>query len=135
VLFDFGYFREQMCTVACPYARLQSVLLDKSSLVVGYDFKRGEPRGNGRHTGGDCIDCKACVVTCPTGIDIRDGLQLECVACTQCIDACDSVMTKLHKPTGLIRYGSQTWFETHTPSRLLRPRVLAYPVLLVALIG
>lgn len=135
VLFDFGYFREQMCTVVCPYARLQSVLLDKSSLVVGYDSKRGEPRGNGRHAGGDCIDCKACVITCPTGIDIRDGLQLECVACTQCIDACDSVMTKLHKPKGLIRYASQTWFETYAPSRLLRPRVIAYPLLLVALLG
>ncbi len=134
VLFDFGYFREQMCTVACPYARLQSVLLDKSSLIVGYDAKRGEPRGNGRSSGGDCIDCKACVITCPTGIDIRDGLQLECVACTQCIDACDSVMTKLNKPTGLIRYANQTWFENYKRSKFLRPRVLVYPVLLVGLL-
>lgn len=134
VLFDFGYFREQMCTVVCPYARLQSVLLDKSSLVVGYDQKRGEPRGNGRGTGGDCIDCKACVITCPTGIDIRDGLQLECIGCTQCIDACDSVMSKLHKPTGLIRYATQTWFETYAPPKLLRPRVVIYPILLVGLV-
>jgi cytochrome c oxidase accessory protein FixG len=135
VLFDFGYFREQMCTVVCPYARLQSVLLDKSSLVVGYDVKRGEPRGNGRNTGGDCIDCKACVITCPTGIDIRDGLQLECVGCTQCIDACDSVMTKLDKPKGLIRYANQTWFETYADSKLLRPRVIVYPLVLAALLG
>ncbi len=135
VFFDFAYFREQMCTVVCPYARLQSVLLDERSLTVGYDKKRGEPRGNGRNTGGDCIDCKACVITCPTGIDIRDGVQLECVACTQCIDACDSVMTKLKKPIGLIRYASESWFETHQKSKLLRPRVVIYPILLVGLLA
>jgi cytochrome c oxidase accessory protein FixG len=135
VLFDFGYFREQMCTVVCPYARLQSVLLDKSSLIVGYDQRRGEPRGNGRNAGGDCIDCKACVITCPTGIDIRDGLQLECIGCTQCVDACDSVMTKLNKPTGLIRYANQTWFESYARSKILRPRVIVYPVLLAGLIA
>lgn len=135
VLFDFAYFREQMCTVVCPYARLQSVLLDKSSLIVGYDHQRGEPRGSGRHVGGDCIDCKACVIACPTGIDIRDGLQLECVSCTQCVDACDSVMTKLHKPTGLVRYASQGWFGTHVRPKLLRPRVVIYPLLLVGLLG
>lgn len=135
VLFDFTYFREQMCTVVCPYARLQSVLLDKSSMIVGYDKKRGEPRGSGRNSGGDCIDCKACVIACPTGIDIRDGLQLECVACTQCIDACDSVMTKLKKPTGLVRYASEGWFKTQEKVRVIRPRVLIYPVILVGLLS
>lgn len=135
VMFDFAYFREQMCTVVCPYARLQSVLLDKSSTIVGYDHLRGEPRGGGRSSAGDCIDCKACVVACPTGIDIRDGLQLECVACTQCVDACDSVMTKLSKPKGLIRYASEGWFETHVKPKLLRGRVIVYPLVLLALVA
>ena len=109
VFFDFAYFREQMCTVVCPYARIQSVLLDKSSLIVGYDRPRGEPRAKGKPLAGrgDCIDCNACVVACPTGIDIRDGLQLECIACAQCADACDTIMLKVKKPVGLIRYGSQ----------------------------
>ncbi len=135
VFFDFAYFREQMCTIICPYARLQSVLLDKSSLVVGYDKRRGEPRGKGRNTGGDCIDCKACVVACPTGIDIRNGLQLECIACTQCVDACDTVMDKLKKPRGLIRYASDGFFRTGERAKLLRPRVLIYPVFLVVLVS
>jgi cytochrome c oxidase accessory protein FixG len=134
VFFDFAYFREQMCTVICPYARLQSALLDRRSLIVGYDHRRGEPRGGGRKKGGDCIDCKACVIACPTGIDIRDGLQLECISCTQCIDACDSVMRKLDKPTGLVRYASSHWFASGAgPSRWLRPRVMVYAILLVAL--
>src|SRR5690242_3744534 len=126
-----------MCTVACPYARLQSVLLDRSSLVVGYDRLRGEPRGKGKPQPGrgDCIDCNACVVACPTGIDIRDGLQLECIACAQCADACDGIMTKIKKPLGLIRYGSQIALETHEKSRILRPRVVVYPVLLAVLLG
>lgn len=137
VYLDFGWFREQMCTVACPYARLQSVLLDRSSLVVGYDRLRGEPRGKGKPQPGrgDCIDCNACVVACPTGIDIRDGLQLECIACAQCADACDGIMTKIKKPLGLIRYGSQIALETHEKSRILRPRVVVYPVLLAVLLG
>lgn len=135
VFFDFAYFREQMCTVICPYARLQSALLDRRSLIVGYDHRRGEPRGGGRGKGGDCIDCKACVVTCPTGIDIRDGLQLECISCTQCIDACNSVMKKIDKPSGLIRYASPRWFETGTAGAWLRPRVVAYGVVLLALLG
>jgi len=136
VFFDFAYFREQMCTVVCPYARLQSVLLDKQSLIVGYDAKRGEPRGKGRATGGDCIDCKACVVACPTGIDIRNGLQLECIACTQCIDACDSVMAKVNKPPGLIRYASEQFFRKGTVSdSKFRPRLLVYPILLIALVS
>lgn len=137
VFADFAWFREQMCTVACPYARLQSVLLDRRSLVVGYDRLRGEPRGKGKPQPGrgDCIDCNACVVACPTGIDIRDGLQLECVACAQCADACDGIMAKIKKPLGLIRYGSQATLETHEKSRILRPRLAVYSALLAVLLG
>lgn len=137
VFFDFAVFREQMCTVACPYARIQSVLLDRSSLIVGYDRLRGEPRGKGKITPGrgDCIDCNACVAACPTGIDIRDGLQLECIACAQCADACDTIMPKIGKPLGLIRYGSQKTLEMHEQSRILRPRVLIYAVLFTGLLA
>jgi cytochrome c oxidase accessory protein FixG len=137
VFFDFAYFREQMCTVACPYARLQSVLLDKHSLIVGYDTVRGEPRAKGKPGPGrgDCIDCGACVAACPTGIDIRDGLQLECIACAQCADACDGIMDKVRKPRGLIRYGSQVGLATTSASRIIRPRVLAYAALLVLLVS
>ncbi len=132
---DFGFFREQMCTVACPYARLQSVLLDSKSLVVGYDQRRGEPRGRGEASG-DCVDCGACVTTCPTGIDIRDGLQLECVGCAQCIDACDSVMRKFDRPLGLIRYASQRSLgEVKGSLSPHRPRLLVYPLLLAAILG
>jgi cytochrome c oxidase accessory protein FixG len=137
VFFDFAYFREQMCTVICPYARLQSVLLDPKSLLIGYDAPRGEPRSKGKPKEpghGDCIDCQACVVTCPTGIDIRQGLQLECIACGQCADACDSIMDRIHKPRGLIRYSSQEALASRKPTRLLRPRVAIYAVLLVALV-
>ncbi|MCA9632941.1 MAG: cytochrome c oxidase accessory protein CcoG [Myxococcales bacterium] len=134
VFFDFGYFREQMCTVACPYARFQSVLLDKDSLVVGYDEKRGEPRGKKGKTTGDCVDCGACVVTCPTGIDIRNGLQLECIACAQCVDACDTVMDKLERPRGLIRYASQRTLGGEA-KKLLRPRAFAYPLVMTLLVG
>jgi cytochrome c oxidase accessory protein FixG len=130
---DFAYFREQMCTVVCPYARIQSVLLDKQSLVIGYDGRRGEPRGKKGSTTGDCVDCGACVVACPTGIDIRSGLQLECIGCAQCIDACDPVMDKLERPRGLIRYTSQNALERRGPKGLLRPRVIVYPALLVVL--
>lgn len=135
VFADFSYFREQMCTVACPYARLQSALLDPNSLVIGYDARRGEPRGHGKdRTGlGDCVDCGACTATCPTGIDIRDGLQLECIACAQCVDACDRIMTRLGKPTGLVRYASQGWFKSGQATRLIRPRTLAYFAVLTAL--
>src|SRR4051812_12971511 len=137
VFFDFGFFREQMCTVICPYARIQSVLIDKSSLIIGYDKLRGEPRAKGkpRSDRGDCIDCNACVAACPTGIDIREGLQLECIACAQCADACDGIMAKIKKPRGLIRYGAQTTLETQRPTRILRPRVVIYPVLLAVLLG
>ncbi len=110
-LLDFGWFREQFCIIACPYGRMQSVMMDENSLVVSYDVKRGEPRREPgvieRSLEGDCINCYNCVKVCPTGIDIRRGTQLECVACTQCIDACDDIMTKVGKPTGLIRYSSE----------------------------
>ncbi|MBE2279948.1 MAG: cytochrome c oxidase accessory protein CcoG, partial [Ignavibacteriaceae bacterium] len=108
--FVFWWFREQACVIVCPYGRLQGVLLDQNSLVVAYDFIRGEPRGkinrNEIRTNGDCIDCKLCVDVCPTGIDIRNGIQLECVNCTACMDACDYVMNKIKKPEGLIRIDS-----------------------------
>ena len=127
---NFGLFREQFCVVMCPYGRLQSVLLDDDSLVVGYDVGRGEPRGKPGKTTGDCVDCKRCVAVCPTGIDIRDGLQLDCVACTACIDACDEVMDKLDRPRGLIRYDSTNGLAGRA-RRIVRPRVLAYSGLLV----
>lgn len=106
----YAFFREQACTVVCPYGRLQSVLLDKNSMIVAYDYRRGEPRGVKQSTTGalgDCVDCFQCVRVCPTGIDIRNGVQMECVGCTACIDACDAVMAKTHKPLGLIRYASE----------------------------
>jgi cytochrome c oxidase accessory protein FixG len=129
ILLDFGYFREQVCLVACPYGRWQSALLDKQSLIVAYDVNRGEPRGKGKARDGlgDCIDCNACVATCPTGIDIRQGLQMECIHCTQCMDACDAIMTKVGKPTGLVRYSSQAALAGQPP-RLLRPRTVLYPL-------
>lgn len=116
----FAFFREQACTVVCPYGRLQGVLLDKNSMVVAYDYKRGEPRGIARKADpfanlGDCIDCFQCVNVCPTGIDIRNGVQMECVGCTACIDACDHVMEKIGKPKGLIRYASENSIENHEP--------------------
>ena len=110
ILFNFGWFKERLCTVICPYGRLQSVLMDEDSLVVAYDERRGEPRkGRKRSSGktGDCINCYKCVVVCPTGIDIRHGIQMECIACTSCIDACDGIMRITKKPKGLIRYESE----------------------------
>jgi cytochrome c oxidase accessory protein FixG len=106
----YAFFREQICTVICPYGRLQGVLLDKNSMVVAYDYERGEPRGKLTKTErvlGDCIDCMQCVKVCPTGIDIRNGTQMECVGCTACIDACDHMMSKVNLPAGLIRYASE----------------------------
>jgi cytochrome c oxidase accessory protein FixG len=136
VMLDFAWAREQMCTVVCPYARLQSVLLDPRSLIVGYDKRRGEPRvkGKPRPGRGDCIDCGACVVACPTGIDIREGLQLECIACAQCVDACNSIMTRIGKPPGLIRFSSQESLETGKKTEWLRVRVLLYPLLLLGFV-
>ena len=132
--FDFGFFREQFCIVMCPYGRLQSTMTDPDTRVVGYDVVRGEPRGKlhvlqgatGGPPPGDCIDCRRCVAVCPTGIDIRHGLsQLECVGCMACIDACDEVMTKVNRPVGLVRFDSEKGFAGQ-PSRLVRPRTLAY---------
>lgn len=125
VLFDFAWFREQFCTIVCPYGRFQSVLMDKHSMVVAYDKTRGEPRATPQakalskmhnSTLGDCVNCYRCVQVCPTGIDIRRGLQMECIACTGCIDACDEVMTKIKKPKGLIRYQSK-FFEPATKNK------------------
>ncbi|MBX3232463.1 MAG: cytochrome c oxidase accessory protein CcoG [Labilithrix sp.] len=127
----FAVFREQFCVVMCPYGRLQSVLLDDDALVVGYDVRRGEPRGKaGAADTGDCVDCKRCVVVCPTGIDIREGLQLDCIACTACIDACDEVMDRLDRPRGLVRYDSLRGLRGEK-RRVLRPRLVAYATLLV----
>lgn len=130
VFLDFAWFREQTCLVACPYGRWQSALLDQQSVIVAYDATRGEPRakGAGARTGlGDCVDCRACVLTCPTGIDIRDGLQMECIHCTQCADACDDIMRKVHKPEGLIRYSSQAALAGKPPA-ILRARTVLYPL-------
>ncbi len=131
--FNLAWFREQFCIVLCPYGRLQSALIDEDSLIVGYDSKRGEPRAKkGAKAAGDCIDCTRCVQVCPTGIDIRQGLQLECIGCAACIDACDAIMTKLERPRGLIRYDSKRGFAGK-PTRWLRPRILLYTGL--ALLG
>lgn len=127
----FAFFREQLCLVVCPYGRLQSALIDADSLVVGYDERRGEPRGKATESGkGDCVDCNRCVVVCPTGIDIRNGLQLDCTGCTACIDACDDVMLRLGRPRGLIRYDSLNGLQGR-PRRLIRSRILVYTALLV----
>lgn len=171
MMFNFCYFREQTCLLACPYGRFQSVLLDRDSLIISYDEARGEPRGKLRvksaelrvKTGGngapesrqrglspdeladhhselatrsrgDCVDCHLCVITCPTGIDIRQGLQMECVACAQCIDACDAVMDKIGRPRGLIRYTSETRLAGGA-KRTLRPRVIAYSAVILLLGG
>ncbi len=117
----YAHFREQACTVVCPYGRLQGVLLDKNSMIVAYDYKRGEPRGHAKKgledSLGDCIDCYACVKVCPTGIDIRNGVQMECVGCTACIDACNNIMDKVGKPQGLIRYASENSIANGEPLR------------------
>ena len=135
----FARFREQACIVVCPYGRLQGVLLVKDSIVVAYDWLRGEPRGKLKkqtveeEKKGDCIDCKLCVHVCPTGIDIRHGTQLECVNCTACIDVCDEVMLKINKPKGLIRYSSHTAIEQGT-QKLFSARIAGYSVVLTALL-
>lgn len=135
VFFDFAYFREQMCTVICPYARLQAALFDKDSLIIGYNEQRGEPRKKGklRDGAGDCVACDACVRTCPTGIDIRQGLQLECIACAQCVDACDTVMSRVGLPPHLISYASQRTLQGGK-KKIVRGRVIAYGALLTVLL-
>ncbi|MDP4198650.1 MAG: cytochrome c oxidase accessory protein CcoG [Bacteroidota bacterium] len=131
----FARFREQACLVVCPYGRFMSALVDDNTVTVTYDAKRGEPRSKWKRDDtrterdtGHCIDCHQCVAVCPTGIDIRNGIQLECVACTACIDACDDVMTKVNLPKGLIRYASATAVQTGN-KKWLTPRVKAYGAL------
>lgn len=165
--FVYWWFREQVCIVVCPYGRLQGVLLDKNSIVVAYDYKRGEPRGKfskndkkekhdckcldcknegacksleekfaapPKPVKGDCIDCSACVRVCPTGIDIRNGTQLECVNCTACIDACDAIMTSVNKPTGLIRYASEKSINDGVQLKFTK-RIKAYSIVLFLLLA
>ena len=133
-----GLMREQICLYVCPYARFQSVMFDSDTLIVSYDKARGESRGSRKiqqdpaELGlGDCVDCTLCVQVCPTGIDIRDGLQYECISCGLCIDACNTVMKKMHYPTGLISFTTENVLEKGTQFRLLRPRLLAYFAVLV----
>lgn len=139
--FVFAWFREQVCTMVCPYGRLQGVLIDRDTINVFYDYKRGENRskwkkGEDRKAEGkgDCIDCKQCVVVCPTGIDIRDGLQMECVNCTACIDACDEVMVKVGLPPGLIRYASEKEIEEQAQFKF-SGKMKIYSVILALLVG
>ncbi|WP_405231491.1 cytochrome c oxidase accessory protein CcoG [Lentisalinibacter salinarum] len=136
-----GYMREQVCKYMCPYARFQSAMFDRDTLIITYDADRGEPRGSRRRgvdpqeVGlGDCIDCTMCVQVCPTGIDIREGLQYECIACAACIDACDDVMERMGYPKKLIKYSTQHAMDGEK-TRVLRPRVIVYAVLLSILMG
>ncbi len=132
IFFDFVWFREQMCLIICPYGRLQSTLQDKDTIVIGYDESRGEPRGKLKDDArGACIDCGKCVQVCPTGIDIRNGLQMECIGCALCIDACNEIMTQVNQPLNLIRYDSQNRLQGQSGRRFLRPRVIIYAVLLL----
>ena len=132
-----GWLREQVCFYMCPYGRFQSVMFDKDTLIISYDHARGEPRGalkqsTAENPLGDCVDCSLCVQVCPTGIDIRNGLQFECIQCALCIDACDSVMDKLNKPRGLVRYTTESILEEHKPYHWLRPRLVGYSAVFVA---
>lgn len=139
-----GFMREQVCKYMCPYARFQSAMFDKDTLIVTYDEARGEPRGSRSRKAepkvlglGSCIDCTLCVQVCPTGIDIRQGLQYECISCAACIDVCDTVMDKMNYPRGLIRYSTQNaitqgWDKKQLVRRVFRPRVLIYSAVLLA---
>jgi cytochrome c oxidase accessory protein FixG len=139
-----GHLREQVCKHMCPYARFQSAMFDRDTLIIGYDSQRGDPRGSRPRTAdakslglGDCIDCTLCVQVCPTGIDIRNGLQSNCIGCAACIDACDDVMDKMGAPRGLVTYSTQNamdqgWTQAQRLARLRRPRVLIYGALLLA---
>jgi cytochrome c oxidase accessory protein FixG len=136
-----GFLREQVCKYMCPYARFQSAMFDKDTLIISYDTDRGEPRGGRRKTDdleekglGDCINCTLCVQVCPTGIDIRDGLQYECIACAACIDVCDQVMDKMGYERGLVRYTTEHSLK-HKASHVVRPRLLVYGALLLVLIS
>jgi cytochrome c oxidase accessory protein FixG len=141
-----GYMREQVCKYMCPYARFQSAMFDRDTLIISYDSKRGEPRGSRKRgadakalSQGDCIDCTLCVQVCPVGIDIRKGLQYECIGCAACIDVCDSVMDKVGSPRGLIRYATLNsldngWGSKEMWSRVARPRVLVYTAILAAVV-
>lgn len=133
--FDFVVLRQTFCKFLCPYARFQSVLFDRDTLVIGYDVRRGEPRGKAGTTSGDCVACGLCVAVCPSEIDIREGMQMECIACTQCIDACDGVMERVGRPRGLIDYRSLVSLEGAREARLLRPRVVAYGALLAVVVA
>lgn len=135
-----GYMREQMCIHICPYGRFQSVMFDKDTLIVSYDYYRGEKRGarkKGTHPEGlgDCVDCTMCVQVCPTGIDIRDGLQVECIQCAACVDACNEIMDKVGYPRGLIRYTTERQLEEKVKTKIISPRIFAYIFLLTVLIG
>jgi cytochrome c oxidase accessory protein FixG len=136
--FVYSWFREQVCIIACPYGRLQGVLLDKNSIIVAYDYVRGEPRAKfskkREESKGDCIDCFQCVKVCPTGIDIRNGTQLECVNCTACIDVCDHMMESVGSPKGLIRYASEKGIADKERLKLT-PRIIAYSAVLLVLVG
>ena len=136
-----GFLREQVCKYMCPYARFQSAMFDKDTLVISYDPDRGEPRGGRRKSVdraeaglGDCINCTLCVQVCPTGIDIRDGLQYECIACAACIDVCDQVMDKMEYPRGLIRYTTEHSLK-HKTGHVVRPRIIVYGLLLLILVS
>jgi cytochrome c oxidase accessory protein FixG len=142
-----GFLREQVCKYMCPYARFQSAMFDKDTMIISYDAERGDPRGTrGRKTDlkaanlGDCIDCGLCVQVCPTGIDIRNGLQYECIGCAACIDVCDGVMDKMQYPRGLIRYATLNgmaghWTRAEMFRHVLRPRVLIYTAILLLVSG
>jgi len=158
LMFNFLYFREQFCMIACPYGRFQSVMLDRTSYIVAYDTQRGEPRKKGKRSNqnkstvpqsngevltldsmaiqsaGDCVDCGRCTAVCPTGIDIRNGLQMECIHCAQCIDACNQVMQTIGKSSGLIRYSTQDALAGK-PTRMIRPRTIIYPAIILVALG